>query len=50
MLVRWTRIEICEESPSTIEQSRLITSSQGDLRKSATERYRQEIGKGEKVR
>ena len=40
----------CEESPSTTEQSRLITSSQGDLRKSATERYRQAIGKGEKVR
>ena len=50
MLVGQTRKAICEESPSTTEQSRLITSSQGDLRKSATERYRQEIGKGEKVR
>ena len=50
MLVGQTRKAICEESPSTTEQSRLITSSRGDSRKSATERYRQEIGKGEKAR
>ena len=49
VLVGQTRKAICEESPSTAEQSRLITSSQGDLRKSATERYRH-YGKGEKVR
>ena len=40
MLVGQMRKVICEESPSTAEQSRLITSSRGDSRKSATERYR----------
>ena len=49
-IVGWaiTRI-LCEESPSTKEQSRLITSSQGNLRKSATEIYSLK-GNGEIVR
>ena len=44
IVVGWANAQIiCEESPSITEQSRLITSSQGDLRKSATERYRQNL-------
>jgi len=38
-----------EESPGSIEQRYLITSSEGDLRDSATENNNQEIGSGEKV-
>lgn len=43
VLAGQTRKAICEESPSTAEQSRLITSSRGDSRKSATERYRRKV-------
>ena len=39
-----------EESPGSIEQWCQITPSEGDLKESATENNRQEIGKGEKGR
>ena len=40
----------CEESPGPIEQGCLITSSEGDLKESATENNRHFYGKGEKAR
>ena len=44
------RKNLREESPGSIEQRYLITSSEGDLRESATENNSQEIGSGEKAR
>ena len=39
-----------EESPSTTEQGCQLTAGGGDSKASATEIYRQAIGKGGKVR
>ncbi len=46
---RWFTIGIREESPGSVEQQQLLTTTKGDLRESATETKPPIlIGKGEK--